>query len=102
MQSATVTPPGDVVGPPIASFEVAWTPPTAKTDGSVLEDLAGYRFYYGTTPGVYNQMTAVSNPGLTRFVVDSVPAGTYYVAMTAFRANGIESALSNEITKQAN
>lgn len=93
--------------PPPASggtgnIEVAWTPPTEKADGSALTDLAGYRLYVGSNSGQYEDIYTVDNPGLSRYVVDNLEFGTYYVAMTAFRSNGVESELSNEVQKATN
>ena len=45
-------PPPPVV-PPASSSRSAtldWLPPLTKTDGSSLNNLAGYRIYYGTSP----------------------------------------------------
>ncbi|MEM9055943.1 MAG: Ig-like domain-containing protein [Pseudomonadota bacterium] len=78
---------------------VSWDPPTQNVDGSPLNDLAGYRIYYGTTPGSYPNQVAVNNPGLSSFVVENLAPGTYYFVTTAFDAAGNESALSNVATK---
>ncbi|MEL7310227.1 MAG: fibronectin type III domain-containing protein [Pseudomonadota bacterium] len=84
------------------SIELTWTPPTAKADGTALTDLDGYRFYLGRQSGAYDRTINADNPGLSRFVIDNLQSGTWFVAMTSVRANGVESDLSNEVAKNAN
>lgn len=103
--STSGNPPDTSTPPPnngTGNIEVSWTPPVEKTDGSALMDLAGYRFFVGTDSGDYSEVLTVDNPGLSTYVIDNLPLDTYYVAMTAFRSNGIESDLSNEVVKTAN
>ena len=108
--SATSVPSGTsaVTPPPVTSTPVAtsktqsitfsWEPPTQNSDGSPITNLAGYKIHYGTSSSDYTQTVAVDNAGLTRFVVDNLPSGTYYFAITAYNAQGLESPLSGEIT----
>lgn len=84
------------------NIELAWTPPTTKADGSVLNDLAGYRFYIGRESGQYNEVISIDNGGLSRFVIENLQSGTWYVVMSSVRANGVESDLSNEVAKLTN
>ncbi len=85
----------------MASVTLDWTPPQENEDGSVLMDLAGYRLYWGTTSGVYPNSVTINNPGVTRYVFDNLPPGTYHFVATSFNAAGVESRFSNEITKTA-
>jgi hypothetical protein len=85
-----------------AAVTVGWTPPTQNSDGSTLKDLSGYRIHYGDQPQTYTETVAVSNPGITRFVLDSLPAGKHYLAMTAYNAVGAESDYSPEVTVTVN
>lgn len=68
-----------------------WAAPTENTDGSVLTNLAGYNVHYGTSPNNLTQVVKVANPGLTNYVVDNLPAGTWYFAVTSYSADGMES-----------
>ena len=52
-------------GPGTSNIQIDWTPPTTKTDGTALTDLAGYRFYIGTESGAYETTLVVDNPGLS-------------------------------------
>jgi hypothetical protein len=81
---------------------IAWNPPTENTDGSALTDLSGYKIHYGSESKTYSNAVAVSNPGLTRFVLESLPAGKYYFALTATNGAGHESPFSQEVTATLN
>ena len=80
------------------SLTFSWTPPAENSDGSPITNLAGYKIHYGTKSSEYTQTVSVENAGLTRYVVDNLPSGTYYFAITAYNAQGLESPLSGEIT----
>jgi len=82
------------------SITLSWTVPTENEDGSVLDDLAAYNFYYGTSPGSYPNQERVDNPGITTFVIENLPPATYYVVATAINNTGAESQYSNETIKQ--
>jgi len=77
------------------SATLSWQPPTQRTDGSALTDLAGYRILYGNAPGNYSNRVTLSNPGLTSYVVDNLSQGTWYFVMTAFDTTGAESDYSS-------
>jgi hypothetical protein len=73
------------------SVTLSWTVPTTRTDGTPLVTLAGFRIYYGLAAGSYPNKISVPNPGITTFVVDNLPTGTYYFVATAYDTNGLES-----------
>jgi hypothetical protein len=75
-----------------------WTPPTENTDDSVLTNLAGYKVHYGTSPGNLTQVDKLTNPGLTSFVVENLPAGTWYFAISSYSTNGTESSNSGVVS----
>jgi len=77
------------------SLMLSWTAPTTNEDGSFLEDLAGYKLYYGTQPGQYTQIVTVGD--YTTVEIDDLGSGTYYVTVTAYDIYGNESDFSNEI-----
>ena len=84
------------------SVSLAWTPPTQNSDGSSLTDLKGYKIHYGNESQNYTSTVSVDNPGLSRYVIESLPAGTLYIAMTAYNASGAESPFSKEVTVTLN
>ena len=51
---------------------VSWAPPTARTDGTPLTDLAGYKVHYGTTLGSYPNVIVINNAGVTTYVVENL------------------------------
>jgi len=91
--SITVKPPST------GSATLSWSSPTARTDGSALTNLAGYRIYYGTSSGSLSKSITIDNPGVTTYVVENLSSGTYFFAMTAFDAQGVESSRTNPVSK---
>jgi hypothetical protein len=69
--------------------------PTQNTDGTPLTDLAGYHIYYGTTQGVWTSTVTIMDASETSYVVSGLSPGTYYFAVTAFNAEGVDSPDSN-------
>jgi hypothetical protein len=83
----------------LGSATLSWQPPTTRADGSPLTNLAGYRVYYGTQAGTYPNRVVVNSPGVSAYVVDNLPPGTYWFVVTAVDANGLESAQSASVSK---
>ena len=77
---------------------VSWKPPTQNEDGSALTNLAGYRIYYGTSAGDLTEVIELNSAGLTSYVIEDLAPGTYYLAMTSFNSNDLESRRTTEIT----
>jgi hypothetical protein len=71
-----------------ADITIAW-------DANVESDLAGYKIYYGTAPGVYG--TSITIGTQTTYTLTGLPPGTYYIAVTAYNTAGLESGYSNEV-----
>ena len=85
----------DSSGNPSNSATLSW-------DGVIDPNLGGYRIYYGTAPGAYQQPVGsglyVGN--VTSFTVTGLTSGTrYYFAATASDKSNNESAFSNEVFK---
>jgi Putative Ig domain/Fibronectin type III domain len=80
------------------SATVSWHPPTANTNGSAINNLAGYTIYYGTSTTSYASVK-VANPGLTSYTISNLPAGAYSFAVEAYNAAGMASAYSAVATK---
>ena len=84
----------------VGSATLSWTPPTEYEDGTMLTDLAGYRFYYGTSPASYPNQVSVDNPGISSYVIENLSPNTYYIVATAVTDSGVESRFTNVATKQ--
>ena len=89
----------DVNGDAAGAATLTWTAPTENVDGSALTDLAGYRILYGTSSSNLTQSLQVANPSVTSYMMESLPAGTYYFAVRAYTKYGAESANSNLASK---
>jgi len=77
---------------------LSWDPPVTNADGTPVNDLAGYKIYYGTSSGNYSQNIDVGN--VTTYTVSNLTEGvTYYFAATAYDAARNESTDSNEVIK---
>jgi len=107
--AVTPTPPADTgtAPPPAATpsstaVSLSWAAPTENSDGTPLTDLKGYKIHYGTESQNYSGSISVENPTVTTFLVDTLPAGTYYFAVTAYNAAGAESSLSDEVQRSLN
>ena len=83
----------------MGSATLSWAAPTQNVDGSAITNLSGYRIYYGTSSGSLGTMVQVSNPGISTYVVDNLPSGTWYFAVTAYNSAGAESDRSGEGSK---
>jgi hypothetical protein len=86
----------------LGSATLTWTPPTERSDGSPLNNLAGFRLYWGKSSGGYSQSVTINNPGITTYVIEDLAPGTYYFVATAFDGAGNESRYSNEGRKTIN
>ncbi|MCZ6820478.1 MAG: putative Ig domain-containing protein [Calditrichaeota bacterium] len=84
----------------LGSATLSWTPPTQNEDGSPLTNLAGYKFYFGTSMGIYTNQVRVDNPGITSYVIDNLVPNTYFFVATAVNSAGVESSFTNETSKQ--
>jgi len=76
---------------------LSWAPPTTNTDGSSLTNLNGYRILYGKQSGVYTNSVTLNNAGLTRYTLENLASGTYYIVMVAVNSGGAESDKSQEV-----
>lgn len=89
---------GSTPGQGSSTVTINWTPPTENTDGTTLENLAGYRIHYGTASRKYTATITVRNPGLATYVISSLPRGRYYFSVTAYNSAGTESPFSSEVS----
>ena len=69
---------------------------TLSWDANSEPDIAGYRVYWGTSSGVYDQFRDVSQN--TASVSNLTVGGRYYFAVTAYNEAGLESGYSEEIS----
>ena len=82
---------------------VEWDPPTEREDGSplLLEEIVGYKVYYGYSSGEYDEMMEVDSH-TTSVILDGFPFDReVYISVVTIDINGIESNTSDEIIKEA-
>ena len=82
---------------PAGSVVLQWTAPTHSSDGSVLDDLAGYRIRWGSESGSYRNVTRVNDSRATSARIGDLYPGTYFFVVTAIDTSSNESAFSNEV-----
>jgi hypothetical protein len=76
--------------------KLSWGAPT-NADGTPFTGIAGFKIYYGTSPGTYSSSL---NVGMTTsYSIEGLAPGTYYFTVTACDSSGNESSYSNEASK---
>ncbi|MBF0275692.1 MAG: hypothetical protein HQK84_10730 [Nitrospinae bacterium] len=71
-----------------STINVSWTAATGAS---------GYKLYYGTTSGTYlNASTGLDVGNVTSQTFNSIPDGTYYLALKSYNSSGTLSSYSNE------
>lgn len=89
-----------VVATASGSATLTWQPPVEREDGSpLLNGLAGYKIYWGTSPLNMENVETISNSGVTTYVVEELTPNTWYFAVTAYDSDGLESDKSNTGSK---
>lgn len=78
---------------------LTWTPPTTNTDGTALTNLAGYRVNYGAAQNQLVQAAQIANPAATTHTIANLTAGTWYFGLKAYTTQGMESDLSNIVSR---
>jgi hypothetical protein len=78
----------------IGAATLSWQPPTEYADGPPLVDLSGYRIYYGTNSGNLDQSVKIDNASINRYQISNLSPATWYFAIKAYTASGLESSFS--------
>jgi hypothetical protein len=73
---------------------LTWSAPTRNSDGTVVNDLSGYRVYYGQSPGAYSRTLWLPHPSLTSVVIENLATGKWYFAVRALTSDGHEGKFS--------
>lgn len=82
------------------SATLSWAAPNARTDGSPLTDLTGFKIFYGRMSGIYDYQIDINNPAILIYVIENLVSGDWYFALTAYDSEGVESDRSNEVLRQ--
>ena len=97
--SGASPPPPPPPPPPTQSVTLSWSAPTLNTNGTILNDLAGYYINYGTSATALSQTVTVTGATSTTYTVANLVPGTYYFSVTAYSSAGTESAPSPTVSK---
>lgn len=78
---------------------LTWVAPSEREDdtGLSLSEIAGYRIYYGTEAGNYQNQFVVNDGSAEQAQIVGVPSGVYYLVMTTIDMDGRESPYSPEV-----
>jgi hypothetical protein len=79
-----------VVGASSGVAMLHWPAPVSKVDGSVLDDLAGYRILYGRDPDDLDHSVYIPDPNAHSFEFSTLDAGTWYFSIVAVNSGGLE------------
>jgi hypothetical protein len=81
----------------IASLQ--WEVPSAKVNGSPLDDLAGYHILFGRSPEDLDHSVFVDGASVTTHEITALDQGVWYFAVAAVNANGLEGPPSTAAMK---
>jgi hypothetical protein len=84
----TITVVNDAAGNGVATLR--WGQPVSKVDGSVLDDLAGYRIAYGREADDLDHSIFIGDPAQISYEFATLASGTWFFAVMAVNANGLE------------
>ena len=91
--------PGTSVPTGSGAATLSWEAPTTYTNGAALTNLGGYRIYYGTSADNLSQTIQLAGVGMQTYVIDNLGGGTWFFAIKAITNSGLESALSDVVSK---
>lgn len=84
------------------TLSLKWAAPTSRSNGDALSlsEISSYTIYFGSTVGDYPYSVAITDPSTTSLEIPDLPAGTYYLVMTATDSEGRESGYSSVAAKE--
>lgn len=79
-----------VLGPASGVARLQWPAPVSKVDGSLLDDLAGFRILYGRDPEELDHSVWISNPDARSHEFATLEEGAWYFAIVSVSVSGLE------------
>jgi hypothetical protein len=81
--------------------QLQWIAPSTRTDGSFLDlsELEGFKVYAGPTSNNLELIADVQDSNATTYDLSSLEPGEYYFGIVAYDSNGLQSPISDRITK---
>ncbi len=86
----------------LGKVTLSWKAPTERTDGSSLNNLAGAKLHWGNSSREYTNTVRIDNPAIDVYVIENLPPGDWYFAVTAIDGAGVESEYSREASIRIN
>jgi len=71
---------------------LSWLSPPANSNGTL--EVEGYHIYYGRSAQDLTHVVNVESPSATSFVINNLPAGTWFFGIASYNAEKVESSLS--------
>ncbi|MCK4704662.1 MAG: fibronectin type III domain-containing protein [Gammaproteobacteria bacterium] len=89
------------VGVSAVDVSLSWVAPSEREDNTpiLLSEIAGYKVYYGTAPGLYTNSVDINDGIAEGYTFKALPAATYFFVVTTYDTEGRESRYSAEVTK---
>jgi hypothetical protein len=85
-RSLTIT----VTGPAAGVATLQWPAPVSKVDGSILDDLAGFRILYGRDPEDLDHSVWLADPAARSYSFATLEKGAWYFSIVAVNTAGLE------------
>lgn len=84
-----------------STLTLSWAAPVTRADGTPLSlaEVDGFNIYYGNSAGNYTNHINVDDATAQTITLTNVPVGTYYLVMTTYDVNGLESTYSMMVKK---
>jgi hypothetical protein len=83
------------------NIRLSWVAPSVRSDNItplLLSEIAGYRIYYGTAPGLYPNQVNINDGSVVQKTLNNMSPGAYYFVLTTIDMDGRESSFSNMVT----
>jgi hypothetical protein len=71
---------------------LSWLSPQANSSGTL--EVEGYHIYFGNSAANLTHVVDVESPNATSFVINDLPAGTWYFGIASYNAEKVESSMS--------
>ncbi len=85
---------------PTGTTRLIWDAPTTRTDGSTMDDLSGYKIYYGIEPDELRCEIEIRDPKAIAWEVPALSPGIWYFAVVSVDSAHVESELSGVVSKK--
>jgi hypothetical protein len=79
-----------VTGPAAGVATLQWPAPVSKVDGSLLDDLAGFRILYGRNPEDLDHSVWIADPAARGYSFATLDKGAWYFSVVAVNTAGLE------------